>query len=514
MTTFTSAGQSPVGDTPRRAGRREWIALAVLMLPLTLVSMDVSILYFAVPFIARDLEPSATQQLWIFDVYGFVLAGLLITMGSIGDRIGRRRLLLVGAVGFGAASFVAAYSTSAEMLIAARAVLGVSGATLMPSTLALIRNLFHDERERATAVSIWTAVTGGGVALGPVISGVLLSHFWWGSVFLVNLPFMVLLVVLVPLLVPEFRAPAAGRFDVAGSILSLATVLPVIWGLKELAAHGFATAYVASVVAGAGFGYAFLRRQRTAAHPLMDLALFRQRRFSGFLSANLVAMFALVGNAIFTTQYLQSVLDMTPLRAALWSVVPTVAVVIAAPLAMTAAQRVGRARVAAAGFVVAALGFGVLTVLGRAHGLLTVLVGAGILAVGLVSVMTIASESALAVAPAERAGSASAVLETSSELGGALGMAVLGSIGAAVYRHQVDVHLSAGVPGTAASVVRETLGGALAVADDLPGRLGAGVASVARDAFVSGMNVAAGFGVVLMLLAASLVLAAVRGPEA
>ena len=489
------------------AGRREWLALAVLMLPLLLVSMDVSVLYFAVPFIARELEPSATQQLWIFDVYGFVLAGLLITMGSLGDRIGRRRLLLIGAAGFGAASVVAAYSTSAEMLIAARAVLGISGATLMPSTLALIRNLFHDERQRGTAVSIWTAVMGGGVALGPVLSGVLLAHFWWGSVFLVNVPAMVLLLVLVPILVPESRGPRAGRFDALGSVLSLAALLPTIWAVKELATHGVDPVYVVVLVMGLAFGALFVRAQRRGTHPLVDLTLLRERRYAGCLGANLLAMFALVGNAIFTTQFLQSVMGMSPLRAALWSVAPSIAVMAAAPAAMVLAQRLGRARVIALGFALASVGFAVLVLLQRQHGLVTILVGAGVLAVGLVFVMAVAGEAAIGVAPPERAGSAASVMETSSELGGALGMAVLGTIGAAVYRTHVD---TGSLPGGAADTARETLGGALAVAGEMPGGLGAGLVATARDAFVSGVHVEAACGAVLMLAAAIACLVAAR----
>jgi MFS transporter, DHA2 family, multidrug resistance protein len=490
------ASQADVRD---RAGRREWTALAVLMLPLMLVSMDVSVLYFAVPFIARDLQPSATEQLWVLDVYGFVLAGLLVTMGAVGDRVGRRRLLLVGAAGFGVASLCAAYASSAELLIAARAVLGVSGATLMPSTLALVRNLFHDERQRGTAVSVWTAVMGGGVALGPVLSGLLLAHFWWGSVFLVNLPAMLLLLVLAPVLVPEFRPASSGRFDLVGAALSLGAVLAVVWGVKETAAHGLAPAYAAVTGAGLLLGGAFWHRQRTAEHPMVDLALFRDRRFAGSLSANLLAMFALVGNAVFTTQFLQSVLGMSPLRAALWSVVPTVAVMAAAPTAVTLARRVGRGAVTAGGFTVAAGGLLVLTRLHAQHGLPVVMLGAGVLAAGLVCVMTLAGESALATAPPERAGSVSALMETSSELGGAFGMAVLGSIGAAVYRSRLEVP---GLDAGAAHAARETLGGALAVAADLPGRLGAQVVDVARGSFVTGMHVEAGVGAALMLVAA------------
>jgi len=480
-----------------RAGRREWTALAVLMLPLLLVSMDVSVLYFAVPFIARDLEPTATQQLWIFDVYGFVLAGLLLVMGAVGDRIGRRRLLLLGATGFGLASLAAAYASSAEMLIAARAVLGISGATLMPSTLALLRNLFRDDAQRATAVSVWTAVMGGGVALGPVLSGVLLAHFWWGSVFLVNLPAMVLLLVLVPVLVPEFRPARSGPFDLRGAVLSLSAILPTVWAVKELAAHGASTGRLVVLVAGLAFGALFVRAQRTGSHPMVDRELFRDRRFAGALAANLLAMFALVGNAIFTTQFLQSVLGMSPLRAALWSVAPTFAVMAAAPAAMALARRYRRTPVVAGGFATAAAGFLVLTRLGAGPGLVVVLIGAGILAVGLVAVMTVVADTALGVAPADRAGSASALLETSGELGGAFGMAVLGSIGAAVYRQQVVV--PAGVDPLSADAARETLGGALAV--------GGRVVDSAREAFVAGMHVEAAAGAVLLLGAAAVVAA-------
>src|SRR5260370_7597757 len=204
-----------------QAGRKEWTGLAVLLLPLLLVTMDVSVLYFAVPFISRDLQPSSTEQLWIFEVYGFVLAGLLITMGSLGDRIGRRRLLLMGAAAFSLASLGAAYSHTAGQLIAARAVLGIAGATLMPSTLALIRNMFHDEKQRRTAIAIWTAATMSGIALGPVLSGLLLNHFWWGSAFLINVPFLIMLLALSPVLAPAFLSPQPARFDLAGSWLSL-----------------------------------------------------------------------------------------------------------------------------------------------------------------------------------------------------------------------------------------------------------------------------------------------------
>ena len=326
FTSYTSqASNGRPGPAPT-AGRREWIALAVLLLPCLLVSMDVSVLYFAVPFLTAQLEPSAVQQLWILDVYGFVLAGLLITMGALGDRLGRRRLLLSGAVLFGLASCLAAYARSAEMLIAARALLGVGGATLMPSTLALIRNLFRDAHQRGKAIALWSAAVAGGIAVGPVLSGVLLEHFWWGSVFLVNTPAMALLLVCGPLLLPEFRNPAAGRFDLPGAALSLAAMLPVVYGIKEIARDGLAALPVAALVVGLLAAVGFVLRQRTARHPMLDLELFRHRGFSGSVLMNLLAMFAVVGCAVFFTQYLQTVRGMSPLRAALWHMVPSLVV--------------------------------------------------------------------------------------------------------------------------------------------------------------------------------------------
>lgn len=513
MTDLTNAAAG------RRAGRKEWIGLAVLVLPLLLVSMDVSVLYFAVPFISQELEPSSTQQLWIFDIYGFVLAGLLITMGALGDRIGRRRLLLMGAAAFGLASLLAAYSTSAEMLIAARALLGIGGATLMPSTLALIRNMFHDARQRGTAIAVWSAVMTGGVALGPVLSGLLLEHFWWGSIFLINLPAMVVLLALAPVLVPEFRAPqVAGaprsRFDVLSSVLSLGAVLPVIYGIKEIAAEGADLARVLCIVAGLVVGAVFLRRQHTRPDPMIDLGLFRNRGFSGSILTNMMAMFAMVGFAIYTTQYLQSVLGKSPLEAALWSLLPSLGVGIAAPAATVLSQKVNRAYVIAAGFVIGALGLQGMTQVQADSGLWAVLVAASIYAAGIAVVMTLVTDMVLGAAPPERAGTASALLECGTEFGGALGMAVLGSIGTAVYRDEVTGAVPAGVPQGALHTIRETLGGATAVAGQLPGQTGGAVLQAAREAFTSGMHAAALTAAILMAAAAILSSAALRSVRA
>lgn len=496
--------------TTRLAGRREWAALGVLILPLLLVSMDVSVLYFAVPFISRDLDPSATEQLWIFDIYGFVLAGLLLTMGSLGDRIGRRRLLLIGAAGFSLASLAAAYASSAELLIAARAVLGIAGATLMPSTLALIRNMFCDDKQRGKAIAIWTAVMTGGIALGPVLSGLLLEHFWWGSVFLINVPAMVLLLILGPVLLPEFRVPNPGRFDLPGAALSLLAVLPVIYGIKEWAADGFRVLDPLLIGVGVAFGAVFLARQRRAANPMLDLSLLRTGGFSAAIGANAIAMFAMVGNAVFMTQYLQSVLGLTPLVAALWSLAPSALVGGVAPLAQALGGQMGRPVVMCGGFVVAAAGFGVLTLL-TTHSLVTVLVGAGVLACGLVAVLTLVTEIAMAAVQPERAGAASAVLETSGEFGGALGIALLGTIGAAVYTTAMTGALPPGVPAGAAAIAEQTLAGAGVVSAQLPAAAGQAVLNLARDSFTQSIHWVALVGAAVLLATAAVSFLLLRG---
>ncbi|MFF0345880.1 MFS transporter [Kribbella sp. NPDC004875] len=493
--------------TTERAGRKEWIALGVLALPLLLVSMDVSVLYFAVPFISADLGVNATEQLWIFDIYGFVLAGLLITMGSLGDRIGRRRLLVLGAIGFGVASVAAAYAQSPEQLIAARALLGIGGATLMPSTLALIRNMFHDPKQRSKAIAFWSAVMMGGITLGPVLGGFLLEHFWWGSVFLVNTPAMVLLLVLAPVLLPEFTSTARGRFDLLGSVLSLAAVLPAIWGIKEIAANGASALPVVAIVAGLVFGVLFVQRQRTAAHPMVDLAMFRNRAFSGSLAANTVGTLALVGNAVFLTQYLQLVHGLSPLKAALWSLAPSVLVGGAAPLATALAGKTDRAYVIGGAFVLAASGYGVLTQVHPDSSLAVPLTGAGLLAAGLVMVMTLVTEAVVGSVAPERAGSASAVMETCSEFGGALGIAILGSIGTAAYRADLPSNLPPGV----AEPVREGLPAATAAAAHLPAELAGTVLTTAQHAFTHGMNVVALVGTVLLLVTAVAATLTLRG---
>jgi DHA2 family multidrug resistance protein-like MFS transporter len=478
---------SHIVTRPQRAGRREWTALAVLCLPLLVVSMDVSVLFFAVPHIAASLSPTATQLLWMFDVYGFVLAGLLLTMGGIADRIGRRRLLLFGAVAFGVASVLAAYAPSAGWLIVARALLGVGGATLMPSTLAIVRNLFVDDAERAKAVGVWSAVMAGGVGIGPVISGVLLEHFWWGSVFLINVPVMLTLLAVAPFLLPESRS-VTSRVDVVSSVLSLLAILPVIHVLKSLAADGWSAVLLPYAVLGVAASVAFVRRQSRISSPMVDPRLFAVRGFGGSVVVQVIGMFGVMGNAILITQYLQSVLGYSPLASALWSLLPSVAVGAAAPTAAALSLRVGRPVVMASGFVVAAVGFAAMQLARADSTISVVLVCASLVAIGLVSVATLVTEYAIGVAPAERAGSVSAFVETAGELGGALGMAVLGSVLGAVYAARLDVLLPEGLPAQVHDAATQTLGEAFVVAGRLGGARGEAVLEAARRAYVDGMH--------------------------
>ncbi|MFE6056813.1 MFS transporter [Kitasatospora sp. NPDC056446] len=490
--------------TPGRAGRREWIGLAVLLLPTLVLTMDMGVLFFAVPYISTTLAPSGTQQLWIMDMYSFLLAGLLITMGALGDRIGRRRLLMIGAAGFTAASLLAAWSHDADQLIAARALLGAAGATVMPSTLALIRTMFHDPRQRQIALGAWGGVLTAGATLGPVAGGLLLDHLWWGSVFLLAVPVMALVLLTAPVLLPEYRTGAAGRFDLPGAALSLGAVLPLVYGVKTVAVEGWSPLPAVAVPTGLLLAAAFVWRQRTAANPLIDLSLFRIRTFSGAISVNTIAMFAMMGFSLFTSQYLQLVKGMSPLTASLWSLVPSVGVGAAVGISSALAGRVRPAVLMGGGFLVAATGFAAMTRVGPHSPLALVLTAAGVLAAGTVGTMTMTAEMVVSAAPVEQAGAASAASETAVELGSSLGIALLGAAGAAVYRHRLDGALPAGVDGEAARTAQDTLGGAVGVAAHLPGRLGADLLETARTAFTDGLHLAAVVGLLFALGAAVL----------
>jgi MFS transporter, DHA2 family, multidrug resistance protein len=499
--------------TTPQAGRREWISLGVLTLPCLLYAMDLTVLNLAVPRLSQDLRPSSTQLLWIVDSYGFLAAGSLVTMGILGDRFGRRRLLLIGAAAFGAASVLAAWSTSAAMLIAARALLGVAGATVAPSTLSLIRNMFGDPRQRTAAISVWITSFSVGGAIGPLIGGVLLEWFWWGSVFLLAVPVMALLLVLGPLLLPEFRDPRAGRPDLISTALSVAAVLAVVYGLKQLARDGLGWPPATSVVAGLAAGTVFVRRQHRLADPLLDLRLFRVAAFTAALTTNLVSFFAGFGALLFVAQYLQLVLGLSPLAAGLWMLPAAAGTILGSMLTPVLARRIRPGATMAGGLVLAAAGLALFTQLGSASGLGILVTGSVMFSLALAPVDTLATDLAVGAAPPERAGAASALAETAAEFGGALGIAVLGVIGTGIYHRQLAGARLAGVrlagvrPGAAAAA-RETLGGAVAAAGKLPGQSGRVLLEVARLAFVHGLHVA--FAVSAAVVLGTAVLAAIQ----
>jgi DHA2 family multidrug resistance protein-like MFS transporter len=488
-----------------RATRREWIGLGVIALPCLLYSMDLTVLNLAVPSLSEDLKPSSTQLLWIIDIYGFLVAGSLITMGTLGDRIGRRRLLMIGAVAFGAASVVAAFSRTPAMLIAARAVLGLAGATLAPSTLSLIRNMFLDAKQRSVAIGVWIASYSAGAVIGPPLGGLLLQYFWWGSVFLVSVPMMLLLLVLGPMLLPEFRDPSAGRPDLASAALSLAAVLGVIYGLKQIAAHGLGRLAALSIVAGLGLAVVFVRRQRRLADPLIDLRLFRAPGFSASLATYLLATFVVFGPYVFIAQYLQLVLGLSPMRAGLWSMPFAVGFVVGSIVSPIIARHVRPATMMAVGLIIAAAGFALLTRIDGSSGLAVIVTSTVIFSLGLSPVFTLANDLIIGAVPPERAGAAAGISETCSELGGAVGIAILGSIGTAIYRRAMAGAIPDGIPSRAAQAARDTLGGAVAAARQLSEQLGAALLDTARHAFTRGLQVTATTSAVIVIGMAVLV---------
>lgn len=477
--------------------RAQWTALGALLLPVLLISIDNTVLSFAVPHISEELRPTGGQLLWIVDIYSLMLAGLLVTMGTLGDRIGRRRLLLIGAAGFGLASVLAAFAPSAELLIAARALLGVAGATLMPSTLSLIRNIFTDPRARTTAIAAWTATFAGGAAFGPLLGGLLLEHFWWGSVFLINLPVMVLLLVVGPMVVPESRNPDPGRYDLPSAGLSLLAMLALVFGVKEFAGGGSLALPAVAVALVAG--YAFVRRQRRLDDPMLDLGLFAQPRFSVAVASNLLAVFVMVGGLFFMTQYLQLVLGMTPLRAGL-ALLPGIGLsVVGSLVAVRLIRRVRLAELLGAAMFATALGYLLMVLLPSEGGVWLVVVAFMIVGIGAGITETATNDTIMNTVAPENAGAASAISETGYELGAALGTAVLGSVVTAAYRGHVDV---TGLPESIVDTARDTLGGALSVAGDLPVAQAVALRDSAAHAFTYGVHVTSVVGAAVLAFAA------------
>lgn len=460
--------QAPVENQPL-AGRREWIGLCVLSVACLIYSMDLSVLFLAMPAIVADLDPSASELLWINDIYGFMVAGFLVTMGTLGDRIGRRRVLLIGASAFGAASALAAFSSTAQQLIIARALLGIAGATFAPSTLSLVVNLFHNENERHRAIGIWGGAFALGGLVGPLIGGALLQYFHWGSVFLINIPIMLALLVAAPFLLPEYRNEGGEKLDLLSVALSLGTVLPIIYGFKHMAADGFAPRQLVAIAAGLMVGVLFVRRQRNLAHPLIDLRLFRIPAFTASLIVNLAGMFFVFGVFLFQNLFLQLVIGLSPLEAALWSVPSALVFTIMSFQAYRVTIHLGPVKTVLLGLLVYTVGVSAMAVAAYAESLVGVLTASMLVGLGFVPVVLTTTGLIVGTAPPEQAGSASAISETSAEFGGAVGVALLGSLGTLIYRMSMDGVDLSGLNAAQQSAASATLAGAVETAKAMGG---------------------------------------------
>ncbi|WP_432561979.1 MFS transporter [Kineococcus sp. SYSU DK003] len=500
---MTLSAQQPATTRPTR---RQWAALAVLVLPVLLISIDMTVLSFALPAISEAVSPTGTQLLWIVDGYSLAIAGLLVTMGTLGDRYGARKLLLLGAAGFGVVSFLAAFADSATALIAARVALGVFGATLMPSTLSLLRSTFTDREQRRTAFAVWAGGFAAGGALGPIVGGWLLEHFRWGSVFLLNVPFMVALLVLAPVVVREHRsAEPQGKLDLVSVAVSILALTGLVYGIKALAEHGVATTAVAVFAAGVVLGVVFVRRQLQLAHPLLDVDLFRLPVFRSSVLANLMSICGMTGMLFAVSQYLQLVLGLRPLTAGLLLLPGAVVTFGAGLLAARLARTVRLGVLIPTGLLLGTAGYTVMAFLGSGEAdgaALQLAIAFVVLSMGAGLAETLTNDAILSAAPAHRAGAASAISETAYEVGAVLGTTVLGSVLNAVYRHQVQVPAGA-------EAARETLGAAVEVSAARPD--GQELLASAREAFTRGLDATAVAGMLLTAVAALVVWRSLRG---
>ncbi len=493
------------GVTPVSA----WLALAVLMLPVLLIAIDNTVLAFALPAIAEQFRPSAPTQLWIIDVYSLVLAALLVAMGSLGDRIGRRRLLMFGATGFAVASVGAAFAPNAEMLVAARALLGVFGAMLMPSTLSLIRNIFTDASARRLAIAIWASCFTAGSALGPIVGGALLQHFHWGAVFLVAVPLLLPLLVLLPRLVPESRDPHPGPLDLISVGLSLLAMLPLVWAIKAVAHDGLSTTAIAAATLAVAAAVVFVRRQNRSETPMLDMALFSYGPFSSSILANFLSIVGLIGFLFFTSQHLQLVLGLSPLAAGLVTLPGAIVSMIAGLYVVRLARRFAPQTLIVAGLILVSAGFLLILLFRHDLSVGAVIVSFVVLELGVGVSQTISNDTIVASVPAAKAGAASAVSETAYELGAVVGTATLGTIFSAFYRSNIE--LTGGLTGEQSADARESIAGAVSVAGDLPPALANPLLESARAAFDSGIAPTSLIAAALTLTAAIAVLRSFRG---
>lgn len=493
-------------DAPApRAGLKQWAGLALLVVPMLTVSTDLTVLFLALPTISVDLDPSASQALWFMHVYGFLIAGFLVTMGRLSDRIGPRRLLLIGAVSFAVLSVIAAFSLNATMLIIARALLGVAGATLMPSLLSLLRTMFRDDTQRRLAIAMMMSSFVVGTAIGPLIGGVLLEFFWWGAVFLINVPPLALLVLIGPRLLPERRAQHRVRLDLVSVALSVTGMLAVVYGVQELAAGqetsgGSVWAYLAISGAGVLIIMYFVRRQRTLQDPLLDLSLLTNRRTGVSLITLLFLGATMTGLLYLLTQYLQWVGGLTPFQAALWTL-PFIAVgIVGSLLAPKLSAHLGSAPVVAIGVGIATLGAALLMVVTSSDTPLPLLVAAmSVLGLGHGLAVALITDLIISYAPPEKVGSAAAVGEVSGELGTALGAASAGAIGMVTYRSALPDKVPSVVPDSAVNNALASIHEGITTAETLTTGSPAMLDAV-HEAIALGMQNFAGIGTAILII--------------
>lgn len=486
-------------ETLQRATTRTWVGLAVLVLPMLLIAIDGMVLVFALADITADLEPTGAQQLWMLDIYSLMLAGLLITMSSLGDRFGRRRILLIGAVVFAIASVFGALSTEPWMLIASRALLGVAGAMIMPGTLSLIRNMFLDRDQRRTAMAVWSAMGALGAAAGPIVGGWIIEVFSWHAAFLMNIPVMVLLLVLAPFLVPESKNPNPGRIDLLSIVLSLAGMISFVFGVKTFAEGKEPGVAFLTFFAGLILLVLFVIRQLRMPVPMINVRLFRVRAFTGAVVTDLLSVFSLVGAMFALTQFLQLVVGLSVIQSALWMLPQAVVTAFAGFIAAALVKRIPTAILVAAGGLITAGGFATLLLLTPDTEPWTIAIALCMVGLGAGVGMTLTNDLIMSSVRPEQSGQAAAISETAYELGTAFGTAILGSVLLGFYRTGLADSAPTGLPGDLLDAAKETLAAALLYAGELPGQIGAALATAATEAFTTALAWTGGIAALILL---------------
>ena len=503
-----------MNDTPQRATARTWAGLAVLVLPMLMIAITGLVLFFALADITTDLEPTGAQQLWIIDIYSLMLAGFLITMSSLGDRFGRRRVMLIGAVFFAIASILGALSSEPWMLIASRALLGVAGAMIMPGTLSLIRNMFLDRNQRRTAMAVWSAAGALGAAAGPIIGGWVIETFNWQGTFLMTVPVMVLLLVLGPILLPESKNPNPGSIDIASIVLSLAGMIALVYGVKTLAEGDEPVLAFVTFFAGLAMLVLFVLRQLRMPVPMIDVRLFKVRAFTGAVVTDLLSVFSLVGAMFALTQFLQLVVGLSVIESALWMLPQAAVSAVAGFIAVALVKRFPTALIVAAGVLITAAGFATMLTLTPDTPPWQIAIALCLVGLGAGVGMTLTNDLIMSSVRPEKSGQAAAISQVAYELGTAFGTAILGSVMLSFYRRGLADTAPAGVPGGILEAAKETLAGALIYAQQLPAEMAAALATAATESFTTALSWTGGIAAAILVAVAIFAGTMLRGVSA